>query len=242
MAGTLLSLVQEVSERVGFTAPTAAFSSSDAAVARLVRLSNVVGRHMVKEGGLYGSFTGLQRLHSFSTVDGTAEYALPSDFDRMVPWTAWNRSNTESLFGAISAQEWEEIKSGVAGSDSFHQRFRIVRSTTSTSRVVTIDPTPSSAQTLVYWYVSSNWCQSSGGTAQSEWAADTDTFLLDRDLMASGLIYRWKESIGDDFSVAYNEHREIVDRELAQQRPARALSLVPVRHRILAANTPQTGF
>jgi hypothetical protein len=63
-----------------------------------------------------------------------------------------------------------------------------------------ITPTPTAGDTVAYEYVSTKWCQSSGGTAQTEWAADTDTSKLDEALHVLDLIWRFKQAKGLEYA------------------------------------------
>lgn len=242
MAGTLLQIVKDAADELGNIArPSAVYSSSDRAVQRMLVLSNREGRDLAKEF----EWTVLQRLHTFTTTSGTAEYALPSDFDRLIRNSEWDRSKYEPLIGPLSPQEWQRIKSGLIGSGLVGRRYRIYRSDSSTDRTFRLDPTPTvTGDTLAFEYVSSNWCQSSGGTAQSAWAADTDISLMDRDLMTLGLIVRFKRAVGLDFASEADEYAAILSRAKGHDRPAPILSMAPqpLGRLLGVANLPETGL
>lgn len=239
---TLLAIVQNaVREIGGIAVPSAVVTSTDRTILRLLALANREGRDLTR----INDWTALQRLHTFSTVASQEEYSLPSDFDRLMPDTEWDRSNYRPMVGALTAQEWEIIKSGLVGSGIVGKRYRIVRSASSTSRTIRIDPTPSAAETLAFWYVSRNWCQDSEGNGQEAWAADDDTFLLEDDLMQLGIIIRWKRAVGLEFASEAREHADMLATLMSNERPARTLSMAPStgNTRLLDVdNIPETGF
>lgn len=240
---TLLSIVQDAVDELGAIArPSAVVASSDRTVQRLLALSNASGRRLAKEA----NWTILERLGTITTANGTEEYALPADYDRLIPQTEWDRTGSERIDGPLSAVQWETIKSGLIGSGSIGRRYRIVRSASGNTRTIRIDPTPSTdGDTLVYWYVSSYWCASSGGTAQAAWAADSDTPILDADLLRLDLVVRFKRAIGLDFASEADEYAQMLERAIAQDRPARVLNMGGRRrgvHLLDTSNIPETGL
>lgn len=222
---TLLSITTAAVDELGNIArPSAVFTSSDRTVQRMVALSNREGKDIVASA----QWTILQRLYTFATVNGTQEYALPSDYSRLLITTEWNRSAATPLIGPLSPEQWQAIESGGVSAVPFGGNYRIMRSAVSgNSRMFRITPTPTSAQTLGFEYISTNWCASSGGTAQSAWAADTDVTIVDPDLMTLGLIVRFKRAIGLDYASEADEYSNMLATKSAQDRPAPVLSMVP---------------
>ncbi len=224
---TLLSLVQDACAEIGAIAsPSAVVSNSDETVSRMLALIKREGEDLVKT-----DWTILQRLHTITTVDGQSEYSLPADYSRMIVDTHWDRSNYEPLYGPISPDRWQEIKSGLIGSGITGRRFRIARSFVSgNSRKFILDPTPGSTddnQTLAFEYISSYYCASSGGNAQATWTADTDVPICDEELFRKGLVVRFKRSTGLDYASDAAEYAEMLAFKKAADRPAPVLSLIP---------------
>jgi hypothetical protein len=109
---------------------------------------------------------------------------MPSDFLWFITQTQWDRTNLWQLIGPTSPVRWQQLKSGVTTSGP-RRRFR-VKPVANVNRLF-IDPTPgTTTNTLAFEYISKNWCQSAGGTGQSSWLADTDTGILDEDLLELG--------------------------------------------------------
>ena len=57
--------------------------------------------------------------------------------------------------------------------------------------VILILPAPGAGKTLAFEYVNKNWAQSESGTAQTKFEADTDTTLLDEELLTLGVIVEY---------------------------------------------------
>lgn len=239
---TLLQIVSDAVDELGNVArPTAVYSSSDRAIQRMLVLSNREGRDLARSA----DWTILQRTYSFATVNGTADYALPSDYSRLLNDTEWNRSTHEPIGGPLSPESWQALKSSTLGSGVAGMRYRIYRSTTTTARRIFIDPTPSTAETVVFDYISNQWCSdAAGATPASAWAADTDVSLLDSDLMTLGLIVRFKRAVGLEFASEADEYNTLLGQKKSQDRPAPTLSMVPRRGvRLLGPwNLPETGL
>jgi hypothetical protein len=169
---------------------------------------------------------------------GQDTYPMPTDIDHLIPQTFWDRSFRWQLLGPIDAQEWQVLKSGISPTGP-RRRFRIIGGN------FCVDPVPADNNQLVYEYYSSSWCQSAAGVAQSAWAADTDTYLLDDDTMVLGLIWRYRRAKGFDYETEKQEYDRLADTIVAQQAGARNLPLNASGSGIRLLNTqnvPDTGF
>lgn len=242
MTATLLQIIQDASDECGVSPrPDSVINNTDEGVRRLLQMSNREGRELTKAA----DWTVLQRLHTITTVVSDGEYDLPDDYSRLLRETEWDRTSQRPMEGPVNPTHWQALKSSNFGSGVVDKKFRIFRASTGTGRSVFIHPVPSTAgETLVFEYVSSHWCVSSGGTTADTWEADTDTSILDRDLMTLGLIVRFKRSIGLDFTSEAQEYEDIFMREKGQDRPSPAVSLNRrLGLRLIGAdNVPDGGF
>jgi hypothetical protein len=95
---------------------------------------------------------------------GQSDYTLPSDFQRPIDGTLWDRSRYWQMRGPQSPQQWQLYKSSVIGQASVQRRFRF-RQEAGALRI-SIDPVPTdNGFALVLEYVSNAWCQSAGGVS-----------------------------------------------------------------------------
>lgn len=241
MPKTLLEIVRDVTDEIGHIArPSVVMTTSDPLVRQIRRVSEREGRALVREF----RWTVLQKLHSISTVASQEEYDLPEDYDRHIDDTEWDRTNTRPLIGPLSVAEWESIKSSTLGSGIVGSRYRMMRGSTENKNKFYIDPVPSAVETLVLWYISKNWCQSSGGDEQSAWAADTDTLIVDEELFTLGTIVRLKRARGLEYASEAFEYEEMLQQRKSHDRPSRRISLVGSQgsQYITPANLPSTGI
>lgn len=158
-----------------------------------------------------------------------ANYALPSDFERPIDNTMWDRGRYWNMRGPLSAQQWQFYKSSVYGQVAVQRRFRI-RNINGTNKFC-IDPPPTDNGTpLVYEYVSNGWCKNaSTQVRQNQWLLDTDVGVLDEYLIRLGVKWRALDRLGMDYSSALMEYANEVDKAVAQDGGAATLDMTPPR-------------
>lgn len=169
---------------------------------------------------------------------GKLAYPMPSDFEYFVQKTFWDNQFKWSLIGPISAQEKQILRYGVVASGP-RNKFYI------RSNKMWLDPMPASEFIIAYDYYSNNWCQSSGGTTQQYWQADTDTYLLDEDCFVQGLKWRFKAAKGLDYDQEYNDYMDDCERVMSRDGGSRDLPLGGSdfgQQFLDGANIPETGF
>lgn len=179
---------------------------------------------------------------------GKCDYALPSDFKRFVDNTMWDRTRFWQMRGALSPQEWQLFKSSPIGQASLERRWRVRNASgaaAGSGLKFSIDPSVmDNGSTLVFEYVSNAWCTSSGGTLQTQWAADTDIPLLDSYLMTLGIEWRTLERLGLSFDTELAEYELEVDKAIARDSGSTTLDMAPSGNTFLLGpwNIPETGF
>lgn len=236
---TLLTICQNVAKIAGVSSPSAVVGVQEETAQLLLACANRAGKYLAKRHG----WLALVTEYTFSTVAATANYELPSDYDRLVSGTLWDRSNYESLRGPLSPQEWQLHKSSVlASTATTWKRFRI-RNVSGNTRF-SIDPTPDAIETLVFEYVSRNWCESAGGTGQSEWAKDTDVGVLDEYLLELETTWRVLSRLGLSYEEEFMESKNEVNQAVARDGGAPTLYLTRRRsmHLLGPQNIPDTGY
>lgn len=189
---TLLSIIQNVAVELGFAEPTAAFTSTDPTIELLIIMANKEGKELARRF----DWQILQKEGSFtSTATETQVAAVTttfSDFGHIVNGSMWDRTENRPIRGLLTAAEWQQKKAATAQITIGHY-FRI------RGGALLMFSNPPSGNSIYFEYISSKWCQSSGGTAQTDWAADTDTTLIDSDLIRLGIIWRYRKSKGFDY-------------------------------------------
>lgn len=177
---------------------------------------------------------------------GQSDYALPSDFERPIDNTFWDRSRFWAMRGPLSPQQWQLYKSSVIGNASIQRRYRFRQiSGTPGSMRLSIDPVPlDNGSALVFEYVSNAWCQSAVFALQTAWAADTDLGVLSEYLLRLGIRYRILRRLGMSYAEELDEYERQCDKAVAHDGGAPILDLTPTQQLSLLGpwNLPETGF
>ena len=219
---TLLTVVTNICDEIGFDAPTSVIGSSNETAIQMLALANRGGKQLAKRGKGVGGWAVLQTEHTFTTTDGTEEYALPSGFDFLLDDTLWDRTNQWRLWGPISPVEWQRVKSGVLASSTGPRRRVRIRPASSTNvKAFYVHPTP---------------------TVQSAWAADTDTGILDEILMEMDLKWRFAKAKGLEYAEDKREFELELAQALARDGGARMLDMAETGDLLLTANITDANF
>ncbi len=174
---------------------------------------------------------------------GQSDYALPSDFQRVIDNTIWDRSRFWAMRGPQSPQQWQLYKSSVIGRASIQRRFRFRE--ISGAQHFSIDPVPTdNGSALVFEYVSNAWCKSSAGTKQTTWEADTDIGILDEYLIQLGVRWRMLRRLGFSYMEERDEYDREVQKAMAKDGGQAILDLTPNDQLSLIGpwNLPETGY
>jgi hypothetical protein len=230
----LLQLLQTTADELGLTRPTAVASSTDSQVRQLLALLNRVGEEIMTEF----PWQRLTKEYTFATVSGTAAYDLPSDFDRVVNQTEWDRTNHWGLDGPVSPQEWQFRKGGIVSSGP-RSRFRIQ------GNQVKLDPTPTSIFTVAYEYISNKWVLAAdGSTYKTSFTADDDTALFKDRLLITGTKLAFFYIKGLDTTSLERAFMRALSNAQGQDAGAPVLSLARryTSPFLTADNAPESGF
>jgi hypothetical protein len=149
----------------------------------------------------------LQKEHTFATVASTQTYSLPVDFDRLINNTFWNSTTMMKVIGAISPQEWRVLTNSTANNSTIADYYRL------RANLITLFPTPSGVENFVLEYISSYIVESSGGSGQTGWEADTDVPVLDEYLLRLDATWRLLKMQGRP----YGEEQKDADLAIAER-------------------------
>jgi hypothetical protein len=176
---------------------------------------------------------------------GQSDYTLPSDFQRPIDNTFWDRTRYWQMRGPMNPQEWQLYKSSVIGQASIQRRYRFRQINNTTT--LSIDPTPfDNGSMLVFEYVSNAWCKSNANppALRSAWAADSDLGVVDEFLIQLGVTWRILRRLGMSYSEELDEYSRQIDKAMAHDGGSKMLELTPAENLSLIGpwNLPETGF
>jgi hypothetical protein len=215
---TLLQLVNSAQTELNLPVSSVVFTSTDQNVVKLKNLLIAVADDLLREY----DWQDLITVYQFSTIAGQSSYSLPTDIDRFINGTFFDKTNRYPIRGPKTASEWEWIQSGLVTSATPFERFRIFDNT-----FYVYPPPGTTTLNFVYEYISNNYVLVGGTTPGPSFTSDSDTCVFDSRLIIYGLKLKWKASIGQDTTDALSEYLRILALRKGQDKPAPRLQLGP---------------
>lgn len=183
-------------------------------------------------------------LSQASTQTGTApitfgktKYSLPSDWDRQINRTHFDKSRRWEMLGPETAQQWEWLKSSYISTGP-RVRYRIV------GGYFQIWPLIATPDLLGFEYISKAWVATSAGTSfKNSVTVDSDVVVFPDRLMITGLKnkYFMVKGLGDRFEADY---RNELSKAKAVDAGAQTLSMGAQRSSVLIGidQIPDGGY
>lgn len=195
---TLLSLTRDAADEIGITQPATVAGNSAPEAQKLLRYANKVGNRLMK----LVAWQVLRKEQAFTAIAGETQTGiLPSDFDRFVPETFWDRTATRLISGPVTSNEWSGLKATVYNSANRKFAYR--------GGAVLVIPVFAGGESVAFEYVSNQWALATDGTTyKTTLSVDTDTSILDEELITLGVIYEFLLGEGlpaGDAAVAYEK-------------------------------------
>lgn len=229
---SLLTIVQNVCGRLALPQPTAVVGSTDRQVLQFLALVNEAGIDLMRD---YDWQAIRIELDFMSLAQQAQTGFMPADFDRFVPNSFFNRSTRRPMTGPITPRQHQWIQAQPVYS-TVYLAF-IMR-----QNQFLIDPNPAAGNLLACEYVSRNWCQSNGDVAQPMFEADTDTALLDEELLKLSLRWRFLQAKGLDYAEAMTSFERQKERLMARDGGSTMLTLSPQPIDPNRVNIPDGNF
>lgn len=190
---TLLTACKAAADEIGVPRPTTVIGGTGTTEQKLLRYANKAGDRIMRAY----PWQQLVSERTFTSVASETQTSIiPSDLDRIVPETFWDRTNRILISGPVSAVQWQGLKA-YGYNDTSRPKFRY------RGDAILISPTPGAGNSYAFEYVSKNWCESSGGTAQSAFAADTDVTVINEELLIAAIVYEYSDAEGLPAESAY---------------------------------------
>jgi hypothetical protein len=232
---TFLDIAKAITTELGFPTPTTVVSSTDTNILKLSGLIRSTCDDLLREH----DWQQLQKNYEFQTTSGVDTYAFPSDEERFISCTFFDKNNRWPMLGPLTNVEWKQITVSQLVASPF-ERYRIF------GGKLCLYPVPSTTTyTFVYEYMSNAYCTSSGGVPQSELQQDSDIILFDHRCVIYGAKLKWLASVNMDTTAALVDFARALEYAKSTNVPGRTLNLagrgagVPL---LSTANIPDTGF
>lgn len=187
---SLLTVISELALNVGIVVPTQVIGSADRGMREAVQFANEACDELARRVD-WGQLTQTATL----TGDGTnLKHTLPAGFSRLVRGVCVKgaagvvRPLTRAEWAALEPYEW-------------NPRYFLLE-----DDGLTLWPYLANGETVTVIYQSENWCDN--GT--NAYAADSDASVIDEDLLAKGLIVRWRRQKGMPFEQEEAEYEAAI--------------------------------
>ena len=196
--------ITQVCRRIGIVAPASVSSSSHPQIIQLMALANEEGQDL---SARY-PWQSLRQESTFVTVavedQGVITTLAGADFRYILNDIMWNRSLLRPVFGPVQPYEWQNLKArNITGPwAQYIMRGNHVR----------FIPVPVAGNTIAFEWISKNWVTVALGGTSATWTADADTGLLEEEIMAQGILWRWKAAKGLEYAEDYAKYeRQVAD-------------------------------
>lgn len=213
---TFLEIIQATFRRVNITAPSSAIGSTDENVIRMIELANEEGEHLSSRHPWQNLIREATHTTLADESQGLITTICGTDFEYIRNDTFWNRTQDRRWFPVDDVQ-WQRMKASSITGPSYYFRIR--------GNYLRVIPTPTAGETLAFEWMTKNWCESSGGTGQSEWTADTDVSRMPDKLIVAGLKWRWKAANGLEYAEDFSAYEALVSDAMARDGAKRHLNM-----------------
>ena len=173
----------------------------------------------------------------FTLYFSQAKYPLPSDWDRQVDRTHYDKSKRWEMLGPTDAQQWQFLKSSYISTGP-RIRYRIL------GGYFQVWPAMNTDEYLGFEYMSNQWATSSAGVTQSSFLADSDTCIFPDRLMVTALKKKYFEIKGFDATAFTRDYLQQLSFAKANDSGSATLSFAPVPGSILIGfeNIPDANY
>jgi len=166
-----------------------------------------------------------------------AKYPLPSDWDRQVDRTHYDKSKRWEMLGPTDAQQWQFLKSSYISTGP-RIRYRIL------GGYFQVWPAMNTNEYLGFEYMSNAWADSASGTPQTSFLADSDTCIFPDRLMVSALKKKYFEIKGFDATAFTRDYIKELSLAKSNDSGSATLSFAPVPGSVLIGfeNIPDANY
>lgn len=234
---TLLSAAQDAQRLLSLAVTSTLVADGQETQNLLYTLAKVEAAELLERDEY--DFADLTRTQSFTASLASLQASgKPSDFQRAIPETFWNRSQDRKVFGPLNPKEWA-IAYGASVSSATWQSvmFRYDG--------LHIYPAPTVADTIAYEYIINTPVLASDGTTyKTTFTADNDTYLLGDRLLTLGMVWRYKAAKGRDYAEDLKNYElALTAKYRASKGAPRELTIAPQDVEWPAdALVPDTGY
>ena len=210
---TLKTILDNVMLESGMDTETVYVTSSKDEVKRMVNLANRAAQMIA----VSHDWQGLRKTHTFTLTEET-QYDLPEGYRSIVPDSTFTDSNLTGVDMHPTPTEWRYLQVNNSGSGAQY-RMRVINDKLHVFEPVLND-------TVSFEYISEYPVTNTAGTAKKKFTADTDSWLLDVDLLEMAIIWRYKKLLGlADWQIDLQEFTNYARTVKGNDTPAKTIGV-----------------
>ena len=231
---TLLTICQDAAKEIGVPSPTSVVGSSDTTNVQLLAAANRVGKDLVS--GYDWEVLIKEEEHTTLAAESQgAMTTIATDFMRISNDTMWNRTTDRKYYGPLNNSQWQRLKASVSSGITNYFRIR--------GGVLLVNPAPPSGEKIFFEYIGKNWVITSGSSANAvAYAADTNTTVLDEDLITLGVIWRFLKQKGLPYDNQFQEYRLKLSEKQSKDGAKQIIRMAGPNRLYLPVNEPEGNF
>lgn len=196
----VLQIAQRASLLLDLERPTALFASTDRTMLEFADTVNVAAQQIMDDY----DWSALIRTATVTGTGAQTAFPLPDDFSRMVR-DASLLGVTLQWYPAQQMQDynrWLELET-YTDLQTWDQRWMVF------GGQLNLRPALPNAEVLRYGYITKNIVN---GADPTMFTADTDTWLLDDELLRLSIVWNWKQAKGFDFQAELAKYAEQLEK------------------------------
>jgi hypothetical protein len=231
---TLLTICQDAANEIGVPSPSTVVGSTDTTNIQLLAAANREGKNLV--AGYDWQTLIKEEAHTTLAAESQGDMStIASDFLRFSNDTMWNRTTDRKYYGPLNNSQWQRLKASVSSGITNYFRIR--------GNALLFHPTPPAGQSVYFEYVGKNWAITSGSTANAtSYAADSNTTVLDEDLITLGVIWRFLKQKGLPYNNQFEEYKLKLSEKQSKDGAKQIIRMAGPNRLYLPVNEPEGNF
>ena len=231
---TLLTICQNAANEIGVPSPSTVVGSTDTTNIQLLAAANREGKNLV--AGYDWQTLIKEEAHTTLAAESQGDMStIASDFLRFSNDTMWNRTTDRKYYGPLNNSQWQRLKASVSSGITNYFRIR--------GNALLFHPTPPAGQSVYFEYVGKNWAITSGSTANAtSYAADSNTTVLDEDLITLGVIWRFLKQKGLPYNNQFEEYKLKLSEKQSKDGAKQIIRMAGPNRLYLPVNEPEGNF
>ena len=232
---TLLTICQDAANEIGVPSPSAVIGSTDTTAIQLLAAANREGKNLVT--GYDWEVLVKEENHTAIANESQGRLtAIATDFERFSNNTMWNRTSDRKFYGPLNNTEWQTLKGSVQSGITNYFRIR--------GGYLLMNPVPTVGDAIYFEYISEWWVDTTGnGDADAtRYAADTNTTILDENLITLGVIWRFLKQKGLPYDNQLQEYQIKLFEKQAKDGAKPIIRMSGSSRLFLPVNEPEGNF